>query len=90
MQSGENLALMNLMYADAVVLLARTERDLKRFLEKFSEICERRCLQVNVGNSRMMIMEREVGFMCNLEVFDKNLHVVKELQSFWVMQTTIP
>lgn len=44
-------------------------------------MCERRCLQVNVGNSNMMEVEKEVGFTSHLQVVDKNHQVVKELKS---------
>lgn len=68
---------MNLMHADDAMLLASIERDLERLVEKFPEMCERRCLQVNVGNRNMMEVEKEVGFTSHLQVVDKNHQVVK-------------
>ncbi len=48
----------NMLFADDTVLLAESERDLKKLVNEFSNVCERRKLKVNVGKSKVMVFEK--------------------------------
>ncbi len=44
------------MFADDIVLLAESERELQRIVDKFYNVCVRRKLKVNVGKSKVMVL----------------------------------
>ncbi len=48
----------NKLFADDTVLLAESEKNLQKLVNKFSNVCERRKLKVNVGKSKVMVFEK--------------------------------
>ena len=49
------------LYADDLVLCGESEKDLRVMVGRFSEVCRRSGLKVNVGKSKVMVMNGEEG-----------------------------
>lgn len=59
LQNGEKWSLSNMMYANDAVLMASSERNIKRLMENFAEVCKCCCFRVNVDKSKMLIDKSE-------------------------------
>ena len=57
--------LPGLLYADGLVLCGESKEDLRVMVGWFAEVC-RRGLKVNVGNSKVMILNGEEGLECEV------------------------
>ena len=68
--------LNQLLFADDTVLVADSERKLCQLVTEFGRVCERRKLQVNLGNSKVMRCTRSedgatLNVMMNGEVLEE-------------------
>ena len=50
------------------VLCGESEEDLRVMVGRFVEVCRRRGLKVNTGESKVMVLNREVGLECEVHV----------------------
>ena len=50
----------DLLYADNLVIFGELEQDLRAIVGRFIEVC-RRCLKVNAGKSKVMLLCGEEG-----------------------------
>ena len=57
-----------LLYADDLVLCGELEEDIRVMVEWFVEVCRRRRLKVNAGKSKVMVMNGEDEFECEVHV----------------------
>ena len=60
--------LPGLLYADDIVLCGESEKDLRTMVGRFGEVYRRRGLKVNVGMSKVMVMNEEEGLECEVHV----------------------
>ena len=58
---GREWKLNQLLFADDTALVADSEVKLRRLVEEFGRVCQRRSLKVNVGKSKVMKCSREAG-----------------------------
>ncbi len=59
--NGVDWSVTACLFVDDTVLLAESERELQRVLDQFYNVCNRRKLRVNAGQSKVMVFEsREV------------------------------
>ncbi len=56
--NGEVWYVVTCLSADDTVLLAESEEDLQRVVNKFYSVWKRRKLKVNAGKSKVMVFER--------------------------------
>ena len=60
--------MLRIFYADDLVLYGESEEDLRVLVGRFTEVCRRRRLKVNVGKGKVMVLNREEGLECELHV----------------------
>ena len=65
---------------DDLVLCGKSEEDLRAMVEWFVEVCRRRRLKINVGNSKVMVMNGEEGLECEIFVDGVHLKHVSEFK----------
>ena len=56
----------DLLYADDFVLCGESEEDLRAMVGSFVEVCRRKGLKVNAGNSKVILLGEEEGLECRL------------------------
>ncbi len=56
--NGVDWSVVACLFADDTVLLAESERELQRIVDKFYNVCVRRKLKLNVGKSKVMVFKR--------------------------------
>ena len=56
--------LPGLLYAGDLVLCGELVEDLRAMVGRFVEVCRRRCLEVNTGKSKVMVLGGEEGLEC--------------------------
>ena len=61
-------------------LCGESEEDLRAMLGHFVEVCKRRCLKVNVGKSKVMVLSGEEGLECEVYVDRTYLEHVLEFK----------
>lgn len=47
------------MHANDAVLMDNYERDIRKSVASFAEVCKCSCLEVNMGSSKVMVVESE-------------------------------
>ena len=57
-----------LLYADDLVLCVELEEDLRAIVEQFAEVCRKRGLKINAGKSKVMVLNGDEGFLCEVHV----------------------
>ena len=72
--------LPGLLYVDYLVLCDELEEDLRVMLGRFAEVCRRRELKVNAGNSKVMVLNGEEGLECEVHVYGICLEHVSEFK----------
>ena len=78
LENGRDWRLSGLFYADDLVLCGESEEDLRAMAGWFAEVCRRRGLKVNVGKSKMLVLNGEEGLECEVHVDGIHLeHVSK-------------
>ena len=60
--------LIDLLYADDVVLCDEWLEDLRMMVGRFAEVCRRRGLKVNTGKNKVMVLNGEDGLECEVHV----------------------
>ena len=80
MEDGREWRLPVLLYADNMVLCAELEEDLRVMVGQFDEVCRRRGLKVNAGESKVVVLNEEVGLECEVHVDVIRLEHVLEFQ----------
>ena len=78
----EGSELPNLLYAYDLVLCEELEEDLRRMIERFAEVCTRRGLNVNAGNSNVMVLNGEEGLGFEVHVDGIRLEHVSKFKYF--------
>ena len=74
----------NLLYADdLVVLCGESEEDLRAMMGRFVELYRRRGLKVNVGNTKVMVMNGEEGLEYEAHGDRFRLGYVWEFKYLW-------
>ena len=68
----------DLLYADDVVFVAESERELRELIDKFNRVCKRRGLKVNADKSKVMIMGGTEDDKCEIKLNGQVLEHVKE------------
>ena len=69
-----------LLYADDLVLCGESEEDLRVMVGQFAEVCRRRGLKVNVGKSKVMLLNGDEGLECDVHVDGIRLEHVSEFE----------
>ena len=72
--------LPNLLYEDDFVLCGESEEDLRAVVERFVEVCRRRGLKVNVGKSKVMVINLKDGLECEVHV--DGIHLEQRFPNF--------
>ena len=67
-----------LLYADDLVLCDELEENLRAMVGQFAEVCRRRGLKVNVGKSKVMVLNGKEGLKC--EVYADEIHLKHVLE----------
>ena len=78
-KEGKEFKLPNVLYADDLVLCGELEEDLRVMVGQFVEVCRRRGLKVNIGKSKVMILNGEEGLESKVHVDGIRLGLVSEL-----------
>ena len=55
-----------LLYADDLVLCGESEEDLRAMVGRFVEVCRKRGLKVNTGESKVILLDGEEGLECEV------------------------
>ena len=72
--------MLGLLYVDDLVLSGESEKDLRVMVGWFAEVCRRRGLQVNVGKSKVMVLNGEEGLEYEVHVDGIRLEHVSEFK----------
>ena len=68
------------VYADDLVLCAKSEEDLRMMAERFAEVCRSRGMKDNAGKSMVMVMYGEEGLECEVHVDGIRLEHISEFK----------
>ena len=68
------------MYPDDLVLCDESEEELRVMVGWCAEVCRRRGLKVNVGKSKVMVLNGEEGLECEVHVGGIRLEHVSEFK----------
>ena len=82
MEDGREWRLPDLLYADDLVLCGESEEDLRVMVGRFTEVGRRRGLKVNVGKSKLMVLNGEEGLECEVHVDGFHSEHVSEFKYF--------
>ena len=66
------------MYADDLVSCGESEEDLRVMVRRSAEVCRRRGLKVSADKSKVMVLNGEEGFECEVHVDGIRLEHVSE------------
>ena len=69
MEEGRGWRLPGLLYTDDLILCGESEEDLLAMVGRFFEVCSRRCLKVNTGNSKVMVMKGDEGMESEVYIY---------------------
>ena len=58
-KEGRDWRISGLSYAEDLVLCGESEEDLKVMVGRFADVCRRKGLKVNVGKSKVMVLNGE-------------------------------
>ena len=65
-EEGREWRLTGILNADDLVSCGDLEEDLRVMLGRFVEVYKRRCLKVNAGKSKVMVLGGEEGLECEV------------------------
>ena len=82
-EEGREWRLPGLSYADDLVLFGKSEENLRVMVEWFAEVCRRRGLKVNAGESKVIVLNGEEGLESEIHVDGIRLEHVSELKYLW-------
>ena len=77
---GRQWKLSSVLFADDAVLVAESEEDLGRLVREFDNVCKRRNLTLNVGKTKVMVMERGTDTQCRICLNEQVLENVSEFK----------
>ena len=80
LEDGRELRLHGLLNADDLILWSESEEELRAMVGRFAEVCRRRCLKVNTGRSKVMVLNGEEGLECEFHVDSIHLEDVLEFK----------
>ena len=67
------------MYADDIIILAKTEKGLQSALNSLGDYCQKWKFQINFDKSKVMIFQkRKKSHNCNFSLLNTNLSVTNE------------
>ena len=69
-EDGRKWRLPGLLYADDFFLCGESEEDLRGMVGRFAELCRKRGLKFNAGKSKVMVLNREEGLECEVNIDD--------------------
>ena len=72
--------MLSFLYADDLVLCGESEEDLRGRVGRFAGMCRRRCLKVNAGKSKVMVLNGKEGLECEIHVDGIRLEHVSEFK----------
>ena len=78
-----------LLYADDLTLCGELEEDLRAKEVQFAGVCRRRGLKVNASKSKVMVLNEEEGFECEVHLDGIRFEHVSNLNIwhvFWMNQ----
>ena len=75
-KEGSESRLPDLLYAEDLFLFGESEEDLRTMVGWFAEGCKRRGLKVNVGKSKVMVLNGKEGLECEVHVGEIRLEHV--------------
>ena len=79
-EEGREWKLPGLLFADD--LWDESEEDLRAMVGRFVEICRRRGLKVNIGQSKVILLDGKVEFECEFCIDGIRLEYVSEFKYF--------
>ena len=82
MEDGREWRLHSLLYADEMVLCGESEEGLRVMVGRFAEMCRRRGPKVNVGKSKMIVLNEEDWLEYEVHVDGIRLEHVSEFK-YW-------
>ncbi|KAK0131008.1 Retrovirus-related Pol polyprotein from type-1 retrotransposable element R2 [Merluccius polli] len=82
-----DLRIGSLLFADDVVLLASSDRDLQLSLDRFAAECEAAGMRISTSKSESMVLNRK-RVECTLRVGDETLPQVEEFKYLGVLFTS--
>ena len=82
-----DLRIGSLLFADDVVLLASSGRDLQLSLERFAAECEATGMRISTSTSETMVLSWK-RVECSLRVGNEILPQVEEFKYLWVLFTS--
>ena len=71
---------MEIAWQMTLVLCGESEEDLRVMMGWFAEVCSRRGPKVNAGKSTVMVLNREKGLECEVQVDGIHLEQVLEFK----------
>ena len=80
LEEGREWRWPGLFYADDLGLCGESVEHLKVVEERFAELCRRRGLKVSADKSKVMVLDGEEGFECEIIVDGVRLEQVSELK----------
>ena len=79
-EEGREWRFPDLLYADELVLCGEYEEELRTMVACFVEVCRRRCLKVNGGKSKVMLLGGDEVLECEVCVDGIRLEHVSEFK----------
>ena len=79
-KEGREWRLPDPLHVDDLVLCGALEEDLRVMVGRFVKVCRRRRLKINVGKSKVMVMNQEEGLECNVHIDGVPLEHVPEFE----------
>ena len=64
----EEWQLSNILYSNAALLIAENEKELRKLVSEFNEVCKRTKLGVNAEKCKVLVVEREGESRCEVDV----------------------
>ena len=78
LEEGERVEIAWPPVPDDLVLCGVSEENLRGMVGQFAEVCRRRGLKVNVGKSKVMVLNGEERLVCNVHI--DRIHLEHDLE----------
>jgi len=78
--NGNEWRVSDLLYADDVVFMSETEAELRSMIECFNNVSNRRGLRVNASKSKVMVVGKGEGVVCQIDLNGQTLEQVNEFK----------
>ena len=73
--------------SDDLVLCGESEENFRAMVGLFAEVCRRRGLKINVGKSKVIVVNRKEGLECEIHIDGIRLEHVSEFRCLWCVWT---